>query len=116
MTMNTKRAIARRINAGETDFQIGKTSYHANYDLKTVTFYLPTLGANPQIVYFNELPLADPERKKYLVMTISGTGREQHYFDEYRLAANYRDLALDNNILAMLMQYDPSIDAYSAIA
>lgn len=51
MNKNTLKAIAKRIDAGEKEFTIGKYTYYANYERRTVIHYF---GSNPQITYFEE--------------------------------------------------------------
>lgn len=55
-------------------------------------------------------------KKKYLVLTISDSGQVREYFNEYRLAANYRDICQQNGLLALLMQLDEAADDYYTIA
>ena len=55
MTKNTKRAVAKRLAQGLKEFTIGKITYCADYDRKTVLFYLPHFTGGPQIVYFDEV-------------------------------------------------------------
>ena len=54
MNKNTLKAIAKRVDAGEKEFTIGKYTYYVNYERKTVINYF---GDNTQVTYFDWLPL-----------------------------------------------------------